>query len=335
MRRERAFTLVETLVVIAVVAILAGLLLPALHSAREAARRAQCSNNLRQIGLALQAYAGREGVFPSAGALRRSARYTFMPGYCSPFVRVLPELEQTTLYNSINFLMPQGSYEVVSANLTSASVGLSVFSCPSDGVPLLGRPGQMNYRVNMGSGIGVSDVEMRPVEWGPFAMAEWLGPAQIQDGLSNTALVSEKLRGDGEPSQWSVQRDSWFSGLVKIDPYATTAEAMAVCASPPPSPPYHYSWGGESWYLDCYNNTFYNHAIAPNALIPDCNATDITHGLSGVSDCGIYPARSAHGPLVNVATADGAVHAVKSTVSLPVWRAFGSRCGGEILEPPF
>jgi prepilin-type N-terminal cleavage/methylation domain-containing protein/prepilin-type processing-associated H-X9-DG protein len=125
--RNRGFTLIELLVVITIIAILVGLLLPAVQSAREAARRAQCINNLKQIILALHNYESAWGSFPPGYCWQAYAgNYSDAPGH---LVRIIPHLEQTPIANALNFSIPM----YYSANTTVCGTGLNVLWCPSDG----------------------------------------------------------------------------------------------------------------------------------------------------------------------------------------------------------
>ena len=131
--RRRGFTLIELLVVIAIIAVLIALLLPAVQSAREAARRAQCVNNLKQLGLSLANYESANGTYPYGMARENTGPNSFSPnGYyvgSSIFVRLLPYLEQQTLANAYNYSLTNW----VAANSTVGATGLSVLWCPSDG----------------------------------------------------------------------------------------------------------------------------------------------------------------------------------------------------------
>src|SRR6516164_9548103 len=123
------FTLIELLVVIAIIAILIGLLLPAVQAAREAARRAQCTNNLKQIALAASNYHDVNGCFPggSYSPVSKPAAWHFAQNF-SCFVRMLPFSEQSAMYNAVNFNNNYGSF----TNVTIAGVRLSMLTCPSD-----------------------------------------------------------------------------------------------------------------------------------------------------------------------------------------------------------
>jgi prepilin-type N-terminal cleavage/methylation domain-containing protein/prepilin-type processing-associated H-X9-DG protein len=128
------FTLIELLVVIAIIAVLIALLLPAVQSAREAARRVQCVNNLKQLGLALSNYESAYGIYPYGMARENTGPNSFSPnGYyvgSSPFVRMLPFLEQQVLANAYNFSL----HNYLGDNSTVGATGLTVLWCPSDGL---------------------------------------------------------------------------------------------------------------------------------------------------------------------------------------------------------
>lgn len=323
MNGQRGFTLIETLTVLAVIGVLIALLLVAVQAARETARRAGCVNNLRQIGLAMQSYASRESMFPSAMAKRGGA---FAPAF-SPLIRILPELERASVFNSINFSLNQSTLAVMEENATAAAVRLEVFLCPSDGGPSPERTGATNYRANMGASMALFPDLHEPSRSGPFALEKWIRPSDVSDGLSSTAFLSERLRGDRNLGSWDRRRDPWFAGIRSL---TTTSAAIQRCASAPAGVPPHYSEGGWTWFLFGYDTTFYNHVNAPNAASPDCATATPEFGLRGGSDSGAYSARSNHSSHVNVATGDGAVHRVRDGVSPEVWCSLATRAGGEI-----
>lgn len=169
-------TLIEVLVVVVVVGLLAALIVPAVQSAREASRRSQCAGNLRQLGLALAAYSGVYGSFPGGGNGRRYSIHAMR----------LPYLEQTPLYNGINFGVAVGDGEPGSPNSTTVMTSLGLFSCPSQVRIDRLKLGVTNYAGSMG-------VNRRDfIDNGAFGLRSqrYTTPADFTDGLSTTAMMS-------------------------------------------------------------------------------------------------------------------------------------------------
>lgn len=334
MARHRAgFTLIETLVVVAIIGILAGLTLMAVQSARESARRVRCAANLRQIGLAMLHYQAATGVFPTAMA-EADDRTQDGPGpwprlfYYSPFVRILPALEQRPLFDSINLQLPQAA--ISPENATAAAATIDVFLCPSDGAAAPGGTGPMNYRACTGAGYYPFGAPGRPGEAGLFEAERWVRPAEVRDGLSTTAMVSEKLLGGGDPGGWDRRRDFWYAGI-QNDPTnpLPTAAVVAACGAGPPRPAF-FSKAGATWFIDGFENTYYNHAMPPNASTPDCSTFDAFDGPGKGAGSGAFAARSFHGG-VNFVAADGSVHRAGDGIDPTVWRALSTRAGGDVV----
>jgi prepilin-type processing-associated H-X9-DG protein len=149
--------------------------------------------------------------------------------------------------------------------------------------------------------------------------------------MAATGFGSERLRGDGDQARWDRERDYWFA-----DRRATTVDdAVLNCANTPEGDPPHYSRSGSSWLLFGYDQSFYNHIISPNAATPDCSENNIREKIDGGEDGGIHTARSHHSGGVNLVTADGSVRFIKATIATAVWRALGTRAGGEIFDSGF
>ena len=163
---RRAFTLIELLVVIAIIAVLIALLLPAVQAAREAARRIQCTNNLKQIGLALHNYISAIGVLPPG----RINSHIAGRGNCwGAYAQLLPQLEEVTIFNSFNFNLPPDTDPLSVSNATGFQTFLTAFICPSDSTAqLITVSGEAfathNYDLNTGSGYPVVQNPVRALD---------------------------------------------------------------------------------------------------------------------------------------------------------------------------
>ncbi len=310
-QRRSGFTLIELLVVIAIIAVLIALLLPAVQSAREAARRIQCTNNLKQIGVGLHNYQESRGVLPGADMV-------FNVTELSALTNILPYLEQSNVYNSVNFAF---SYQDP-INSTAAFTSINGFICPSDlPLPAPTYGAQTNYMANMGAGIvwqsAINQNAALPQPNGVFYGNSATSFAAITDGLSNTTFYSERVVGDFNLSIVSPIPDVFFSA----DFPTTPDQALQLCQA-----------------LDITNlaNQFPLFMGAPWL-----NGQHIFLHVSGPNtrSCGFFaalravmPPSSRHPGGVNTCFGDGSVKFVKDAVNLQVWRALGTRNGGEVLS---
>jgi len=328
-RRPRmAFTLIELLVVIAILAVLVALLLPAVQAAREAARRAQCLNNLKQLGLGLQNYHASLGSFP-VGFLMATGPVpsnTSANQYrWSPLAQMAPYLEQTALANALNFQLPLGTkptgadsafWPPYPANTTAMGTPVAAFLCPSDVAPApIPGSGPTSYAFCAGSGINGGDATNAD---GTFLLGPSRSLADLTDGSSSTVAGAECLLGIAGGSYTQT------SPLPVPQP---RGRAMAHVAAGPLTDSLCAAAGkgwllnkGAAWFDGNYLNTLYNHHQPPNSLAPDCI---VYHNP------GWKAARSAHPGGVNVVFADGHVAFVKNSITLATWQAISTRSGGE------
>ncbi|MFO0890893.1 MAG: DUF1559 domain-containing protein [Isosphaeraceae bacterium] len=325
--RPRAFTLIELLVVIAIIAVLISLLLPAVQSAREAARRAQCTNNLKQLGLALHNYADVHGRFPIARGTRPARPYDVTSRYnYSGFSMILPFMEQTPIYSAINFNL---TMTVQEGNSTVLSVAISSYLCPSDSQMPPSNWGGTNYRFNEGSNIlyahgetdaaGLNNTLLPPN--GPFFAERAMRLSEITDGTSNTAAASEKLFGDFNQGIPTVRRDVYNAPSPPMP--ETIDEAVLRCEALDNQliDTMGESGSGAPWLDGFLHTAIYKHASTPNRK--SCYFRPVRLVMS---------ASSLHPGGVNVALCDGSVRFVKDTIDRTAWWALGSKNGGEVIS---
>jgi prepilin-type N-terminal cleavage/methylation domain-containing protein/prepilin-type processing-associated H-X9-DG protein len=366
-KSRRGFTLIELLVVIAIIAVLISLLLPAVQSAREAARRAQCVNNLKQIGLAVHSYASSMDSLPPSGSSHSTAGLT---GYHEPVAnpygmkpRILPYMEQQVVYNSINFSIdPEWGFDTSgweTANTTAKSISIASFLCPSD-LRKGNRNNQdattsdvaqmTNYANNIGGNrwynggapdgpayFPGSSVNNSVGAFNEAATRKTINLASIVDGTSNTAMWSEFLNGDGnDPANSRDGIGMVYTGGSKTANLAlvTTAGKLRTnyldAQSCETATDKNFSWKGERWLTqDPGRGGFYSHTQTPNRK--SCVYSDDNQVANSTWEA-IITAGSAHPGGVNVLLLDGSVKFIKNSVNYHTWYALGTYVGGEIIS---
>jgi prepilin-type N-terminal cleavage/methylation domain-containing protein/prepilin-type processing-associated H-X9-DG protein len=304
-----AFTLIEIIVVISIIAILIALLLPAVMSAREASRRTQCQNNMKQIGIALAAYEANYRVLPEGAN----------GAFFSAHSMLLPHLDQTILYNSINFSLsfPQGGpYGTNHQNQTSAQAAVSVFLCPSE--PTTGA-GRTNFVFNGGYGLqtyGFNGVFVDPT----FPNRTTISSASVTDGTSQTAAGTEWLVGQ---AQLEDPRAAVFNTPNLREP-TQFDEFVQVCDSLDPAVAQVMTLMKEATWLE---GNSYDTIMNFDLLINHHSCVN-----DGATGTGASTAGSNHSHSVNLLFLDGHVSSVKETISLPLWRALSTRSGSEMID---
>ena len=338
MRSRNAFTLIELLVVIAIIAILIALLVPAVQKVREAAARAQCQNNLKQIGIALHGYHGAwKNLPPVFPATPKGAYIGVVPDYFytwSVLAMLNPYLEQTAIFSRLNLdepLYSLPSLNILPDNQFAVQQVIPIFLCPSDkmrpvasgyGVPVLGP---VNYGACIGSGTTDGGAPYGS-PWdadGLFQAQIPISFNQVTDGLSNTAAFSESTLGDGP---------TMASGPIPGSPQTVYANV-----SPPLTP--DACAGATLWNVQLHRGYLwasgeircasYNHFYTPNPPQYDCVANIAEAGPEQYTAVGFKAARSNHSGGVNLLLADGTVKFVTNDIQPDVWTALSTRAGAE------
>jgi prepilin-type N-terminal cleavage/methylation domain-containing protein len=340
-KRRRGFTLIELLVVIAIIAILIALLLPAVQQAREAARRTQCKNNLKQLGLGLHNYESSLRVFPP-NLIPSGTKYQYSAGNWGVLAYLSPYLDQANLYNLLNLNAPTycsgpgGSIICDPNNQIAAGMIIPIFLCPSDKGTSLGGGygvaslGPANYVANLGSGL--NSTAAGPANGSPYnadgiAFADSrVKIADITDGTSNTAAMSESTLGDGDESATGPTPPAKAE---KVYGYLYTFQSSlddAACAAPT-----HWNLDrrrGFLWFSGEIRNAAYNHYYTPNYKSWDCITNAAAMGYTAI---GWKAARSQHVGGVHLLLCDGSVRFVSDNVDRVTWRALSTRSGGEVI----
>jgi prepilin-type N-terminal cleavage/methylation domain-containing protein len=343
-RPRKAFTLIELLVVIAIIAVLIALLLPAVQQAREAARRSQCKNNLKQIGLALHNYHDTFTVLPFG----KGPSYAGAAAYArwSQHALILPYVDQANLYNSINFSSPPETPGMAGAvptfmpastnpggiNSIQSQTYIPVFICPSDIGIAAGWNGQNNYAGNQGGWLcdrndnpaAATDNAPGELQTGVFYYLSKVRAASVTDGMSNTAFFSEKIRGQATPDP--------KTDLLVMSHQTSLSATLTACRglNPATALPLTSKWGF-SWVMGENCCTQYNHVDVPNSR--SCAGTGFPGTMTNMAMQ--VSAASRHTGGAHVMMGDGAVNFASDNIDLTVWRALGTRAGQETFSSPF
>jgi prepilin-type N-terminal cleavage/methylation domain-containing protein len=330
-KSARGFTVIELLVVIAIIAVLVALLLPAVQAAREAARRTQCRNNLKQLALACHNYSDAFHVLPPSACINPAITVTGNNGSWGIHGRILPYLEQGNLYLNVDLGVAWDFQTVISG------LKVPVYSCPSDpGSDRSRDPGggrailfPTTYGFNFGTWFVWNPVTQQGGDGATFPNAR-LGFRDFTDGTSSTLLTAEV-------KAWTPYRRN--GGPPTTVAPVTSAEAAVIVASAPD----FKDTGHTEWPDGRVHHQGMTTTLVPNSVVPctnggqtfDCDFNSWQEGRNGVNGqptCAIITSRSYHTGLVQVALVDGSARAISNTIDFNVWRALGTRGGGEVVS---
>ena len=350
--RRRGFTLIELLVVIAIIAILVAILLPAVQQAREAARRTQCKNNLKNIGLALANYESTNGVYPAMAYRQPNAanpQWGFQPweGF-SPQTMILPYMEEAALYDQLDLSLSAG----VNPNNQLSTEDVPSYNCPSDSEYRSGGnvwgPGGPGISYMASTGPNFSYRVHPTVQRGHFNLDSEVALRDILDGSSQVIAFSERIHGDASNGAYRLGGDTRklghgaFGGEGDINALRnrfmpTMADLQAMEGLCPdvggdnnpaltPNGGNHYSTLGQTWMRPANGWTMFNTTQTPNGPMRDCiSAGGLTDGP------GLVTATSRHAGGVNVLMGDARVEFISDSIDMRTWQRLGAIDDGELV----
>ncbi len=366
-RHNLGFTLIELLVVIAIIAVLIALLLPAVQSAREAARRIQCNNNLKQIGLGLHNYHSSNNCFP-LGVSRYGLITTYEWDCWSGHALMLGALEQTALYNAANFSLGNNAANSYGyyANSTVTSAHISVYLCPSDpnagNLSVLRTADNRNdvldvsYLASAGTTTNSPNNTAPTLPWatqGSTGLFWWYisyGIQNVTDGTSNTIAYTEGLVSNfggsnagaidnaGMSTNYGGTSTTGISGAggaaqqydANQNPAAIIA-GLQACTTAIQARQGLSNCRGIFWEVGSLGMTMFNTIAPPNSAQynwGDCRYT----GGGYPNDATFANANSLHPGGVNVLMADGSCRFVKNSINMYTWWAMGTKANGEVIS---
>ena len=356
--KRRGFTLIELLVVIAIIAVLIALLLPAVQAAREAARRTQCVNNLKQIGLALHNYHDINNAFPMGSGNCGAPFPTMLAKQgLSAHTAILPQLELSSLFNAINF--NQGTSENLGdsftiPNLTVIYAQVAAFVCPSDqyaGEKPVGTfaSATNSYFASVGTTTNLTDqsTTMYPVmppmsrlpTTGMFAFQQSYQMAQVTDGLSNTIMFAESTVGNqkavlGQVNIGIINIPAAAASTAQVYDASTAANQAGILAALQGC---DTAWGSKMGSVDNQRGKTWFHGsmaftLTQTVALPNSSKWTYCSGSGSGSASTFAEADSYHPGGVNVLMGDGSVKFIKSTINRMAWYGLGTKGNGEIVS---
>jgi prepilin-type N-terminal cleavage/methylation domain-containing protein/prepilin-type processing-associated H-X9-DG protein len=345
---RRGFTLIELLVVIAIIAVLIALLLPAVQSAREAARRSQCTNNLKQIGLGLHNYHSTHNTFPLGGTTNWSSYgYNASWGTWSAQALLLGYMEGQPLYNSMNFnwvcCWSAGGY----INSTATLAIVNTFLCPSDGLSPVATTNDIwtGATNNYFASVGDSTDFYNPS--GMFAESTLCyGIQSCTDGSSNTIAFGEALVGSQGQQQvkyrsgpvlgaGSALCTGGWCGVTDVSTkYAAVLADLQTCQQGWVAESTSFNGKGFRWCENLGGFTLFNTVVPPSPNDYKFGWCALRGGgtNSNASDGQYQNANSNHPGGANFLLADGSARFIKSSIAIKTYWALGSRNLGEVIS---